>query len=67
MAIAGHSNPTVVLHYQHLGDEERRHTIAEKLGAAFKDDLAERRALRTPQADAKTGAQASGPAGRAWN
>lgn len=60
MAIAGHSNPTVVLHYQHLGDEERRHTIAEKLGAAFKDDLAERRALRTPQADTKTGTQASG-------
>jgi hypothetical protein len=34
--------------------------IAEKLGAAFKDGLAERRALRTPQADTKTGTQASG-------
>ncbi|WP_158281158.1 tyrosine recombinase XerC [Promicromonospora sp. AC04] len=43
MAIAGHNNPTVVLHYQHLGDEERRHNIAEKLGSVFQDEVAERR------------------------
>lgn len=46
MAIAGHANPTIVLHYQHLGDEARRHSIAEKLGDTFHDELAERRALR---------------------
>ena len=43
MAIAGHANPTIVLHYQHVGDEERRHAIAEKVGAVFQDELAVRR------------------------
>jgi integrase len=53
MAIAGHANPTIVLHYQHLGDEERRHAIAEKMGTVFQDELAERRA-RHKRAQEKT-------------
>ncbi|QDC24411.1 hypothetical protein FE374_07030 [Georgenia yuyongxinii] len=47
MAIAGHKNPTIALRYQHIGDEERRHAIAEKVGAAFTDELTQRRARRT--------------------
>ncbi|WP_447925497.1 site-specific integrase [Georgenia muralis] len=46
MAIAGHKNPTIALRYQHIGDEERRHAIAEKVGAAFTDELSQRRARR---------------------
>jgi integrase len=46
MAIAGHANPTIVLRYQHVGDEERRHAIAEKLGTVFQDELADRRARK---------------------
>jgi integrase len=50
MAIAGHANPTIVLHYQHVGDEERRHAIAEKIGTVFQDELAERRLRRADEA-----------------
>ena len=60
MAIAGHNNPTVVLHYQHVGEEERRHSIAEKLGAVFKDELTERRTQRSSGADTETTVEASG-------
>ncbi|GGM43937.1 hypothetical protein ACFQBY_22090 [Promicromonospora citrea] len=35
-----------MLRYQHVGDEERRHAIAEKLGTVFQDELAERRARK---------------------
>jgi integrase len=59
MAIAGHAHPTIVLRYQHVGDEERRHAIAERVGAAFQDELADRRA-RKAQDDA--GAEAAGRA-----
>jgi integrase len=46
MAIAGHATPDVALRYQHVGDEKRRHEIAERVGAAFQDELAERRARK---------------------
>ncbi len=49
MAIAGHSNPTIVLRYQHVGDEERMHSIAERVGEAFRDELSERRARRAKE------------------
>ncbi|RPF21427.1 site-specific integrase [Myceligenerans xiligouense] len=51
MAIAGHSTPEVALRYQHVGDEERRHAIAEKVGAVFQDELAHRRATRARTSD----------------
>lgn len=57
MAIAGHAHPTIVLHYQHVGDEERRHAIAERVGAAFQDELADRRA-RKARDDARVEAAA---------
>ncbi len=60
MAIAGHKNPTIALRYQHIGDEERRHAIAEKVGAAFTDELAQRRARRTTGVDGAAESLASG-------
>jgi hypothetical protein len=32
MAIAGHAHLTIVLRYQHVGDAERLHGIAERMG-----------------------------------
>lgn len=60
MAIAGHKNPTIALRYQHIGDEERRHAIAEKVGAAFTDELAQRRARRTTGVEGAGQSVASG-------
>jgi integrase len=59
MAIAGHSTPEVALRYQHIGDEKRRHEIAEKVGAAFHDELAERRG-RKARNGAVSGARKAG-------
>ncbi|GAB4086244.1 hypothetical protein GCM10028784_28740 [Myceligenerans cantabricum] len=66
LAIAGHANPTIVLHYQHVGDEERRHALAEKIGTVFQDELAERRlrrAAETRDDGAANGRQGCGPRG----
>lgn len=58
MAIAGHRNPTVVLRYQHAGDEERLHMIAESVGAAFGDELAARRRRRASNSSESGAARA---------
>ena len=55
MAIAGHNNPTIVLRYQHVGDEERMHAIAERVGSAFHDELSERRVRRGRDANGDAG------------
>ena len=55
MAIAGHKNPTIALRYQHIGGAERRHAIAERIGAMATDELAARRARKAKEQDAATG------------
>ncbi len=55
MTIAGHSNPTVALRYQHAGQDERMHAIAERIGEAFHDELAARRARRAGDRGGETG------------